>query len=98
MEHNLYAIVVVIEEMDPTDLVKNGVVVIIGHVVCGDWREGVPFQSQDTTLQKDVVFYRQQFFWTRQCAVFSEQTRSKPQLNGSEDTPTHWNELRGQKA
>ena len=97
MEHNFYAIVVVIEELDPTDLVKNGVVVIIGHIVRGDWREGVSFQSQDTTLQKDVVFFRQQFFWTRQCAVLSVQT-SEPQLDGSEDTPTHWNGLRGQKA
>ena len=98
MEHNLYAIAVVIEELDRTDLVENGVVVIIGHIMRGDWREGVPFQSQDTTLQNNVVFICQQLFWARQRAVFSVQTRSESQLNGSEDTPTHWNGLRGQKA
>ena len=71
MEHNLYAIVVVIEELDPADLVENGIAAIVSHIVRGDWRKSVPFQSQDTTLQKDVVFFGQKFVRTRQCTVFS---------------------------
>ena len=71
MEHYLYTITVVIEELDPTDLVENRIAMVVGHIVGGDWRKGVPFQSQDTTLQKDVVFFGQKLVWTRQCTVFS---------------------------
>ena len=65
MEHNLHAIVVVIEELHPADLAENRVAVIVSHIVRGDWREGVPFQSQDTTLQEDVVFFSQELVRTR---------------------------------
>lgn len=71
MEHNLYTIVVVIEELDRTDLVENRIGMIVSHVVRGDWRESVPFQSQDATLQKNVVFFGQKLVWTRQCTIFS---------------------------
>ena len=65
MEHNLYAIVVVIEKLDLTDLIENRISMIVSHIVCGDWRKSVPFQSQDTTLQKNVVFFGQKLVWTR---------------------------------
>jgi len=65
VEHNLHAIIVVIEELHPADLVENRVAVIVGHVVRGDWGKSVPFQSQDTTLQKDVVFFGQELVWAR---------------------------------
>lgn len=71
MEHNLYAVVVVIEELHPADLIEDRVVVIINHIMRGDWRKSVPFQCQDTTLQKDVVFFGQKLVRTWQCAVFS---------------------------
>ena len=57
MEHNLDAIVVVVEELHSADLVENRIVVIVNHVMRGNWRKGVPFESQDTTLQEDVVFF-----------------------------------------
>jgi len=65
MEHNLYAIVVVIEELDLADLSENRIIIIVSHVVRGDWRKSVPFQGQDTTLQKNVVFFGQKLVWTR---------------------------------
>ena len=71
MEHNLYAIVVVIEELHPTDLVENRIIVIVSHIVRRDWRKSVPFQSQDTTLQKDVIFFGQELVRARQCTMFS---------------------------
>jgi len=71
MEHNLYAIVVVVEELHPTDLIENRIVEIVSHIVRRDWRKSVPFQSQDTTFQKDVVFLGQKLVRTRQCTVFS---------------------------
>jgi hypothetical protein len=43
MEDNLYAIVVVIEELHLADLVENGVIGVVSHIVRGDWRKGVPF-------------------------------------------------------
>jgi len=57
MEHNLYAIVVVVEELHPADLIENRIGVIVSHIVRRDWRKSVPFQSQDATLQKNVVFF-----------------------------------------
>jgi len=77
VEHDLHAIVMVIEKLHPADLVKNRVVVIISHIVCGDWRESVPFQRQDTTLQKDVVFFGQELIRTRQCTVFSVKAKGE---------------------
>jgi len=71
MEHYLYAIIVVIEELDPADLVENRIGMVFRHIVGGDWRKRVPFQSQDTTLQKDIVFFCQELVWTRQCTIFS---------------------------
>ena len=64
MEHNLHAIVMVIEELHPADLVENRVAVIVGHIVRGDWGEGVPFQSQDATFQEYVVFFSQELVRT----------------------------------
>lgn len=98
MEHNLYAIVVVIEELHPADLVENRVGVIVSHIVRGDWRESVPFESQDTTLQKDVVFFGQKFVRTWQCTVFSVETKDKSSSDGSEGPRTRWNGWRGRKA
>ena len=57
MEHNLNAIVVIVEELYSADLIENRIVVIVNHVMRGDWRKGVSFESQDTTLQKHVVFF-----------------------------------------
>jgi hypothetical protein len=71
MEDHLNAIIVVVEELHFADLVENRIVVIVNHVVCGDWGKGVSFEGQDTTLQKDVVFFGQKFFGTRQCTMLS---------------------------
>jgi len=65
MEHNLHAIVMVIEELHPADLVENRVVGIVSHIVRGDRRKSIPFQSQDTALQEDVVFFGQELVRTR---------------------------------
>lgn len=71
MEDNLNSIVVIVEELHSANLVENRVVGIINHIVSGDRRKGVSFESQDTTLQKDAVFLGQKFFRTRQCTVLS---------------------------
>ena len=71
MEHNLYAIAVVVEELHSADLVKNRIVGVVNHIVCGDWRKCIPFESQDTTLQKDIVFFGKKLVRTWQCTVFS---------------------------
>ena len=71
MEDNLDAIVVIVKELDSADLVENRISVVVNHIVCGDWRKGVSFESQDTTFQENVVFLSQKFFRTRQCPVFS---------------------------
>jgi len=91
VEHDLYAIVVVIEELNLTDLIENRIGMIVSHIVRGDWRKSVPFQSQYTTLQKNVVFFGQKLVWTRQCTVFSVQTRNKSSSDGSKDPRTRWN-------
>ena len=65
MKHDLDAVIVVVEELYSADLVENRIVVIINHIVCGDRGEGVSLESQDTPLQKDVVFFGQKFFRTR---------------------------------
>jgi hypothetical protein len=57
MEYDLNAIIMIVEELYFADLVENRVVVIVNHIMRGDWRKGVSFESQDTTLQKDVVFF-----------------------------------------
>jgi len=91
MEHNLYAIVVVIEELDLTNLIENRIGMIVSHIVRGDWRKSVPLQSQDAALQENVVFFGQKLVWTRQCTVFSVQARNKPSSDGSKDPRTRWN-------
>ena len=70
---------------------------IVSHIVCGDWRKGVPFQSQDTTLQKDVVFFGQELIRTWQCAVFSVEARGEPLSDGGGDPRTRWNGWRGRR-
>jgi hypothetical protein len=71
MEYNLDAIVVVVEELHPADLAENRIVVVVDHIVCGDWWKCVSFESQYTTLQKNVVLFGEKLVRTWQCTVFS---------------------------
>ena len=98
MENNLYAIIVVVEELYPTDLVENGVAAIINHIMRGDWRKSVPFQGQDTTLQENVVFFGQELVRTRQCTVFSAWRRGQSLSIGNGGVQTRWSGWHGRKA
>ena len=98
MEHNLYAIIVVVEELHPTDLAENRVVVIVNHIMRGDRRKSVPFQSQDTAFQENIVFFGQKFVRTRQCTVFSVRRRGQLSSVENKDLQTRWNGWHGRKA
>ena len=51
VEDNLDAVAFRVEQLDTTNLVKDRIAAVIGHVVsCNGW-EGVTFESEDTTLE-----------------------------------------------
>jgi hypothetical protein len=51
-----------VEELDPPELVKNWVVGIVGHVVCGDRGERIALECKDSTFEEDLVFVREKGF------------------------------------
>ena len=60
MEDDLDTIVTMVEEFDPTNLVEDGVVSVIGHIVRHDGWERIPFERKDPALEKDLIFFREQ--------------------------------------
>ena len=50
VEHNFDTIIRVIEELHAADLVQNGVVMVIRHVVRRDGGKGVPLEREDSAL------------------------------------------------
>lgn len=59
MENDLDAVMGVVEQLNASNLVENGIIVVIGHVVCRYGREGVALESKDATFQQNLVFFRQ---------------------------------------
>ena len=76
MEDNLDAVGLRVEELNAANLVQNRVVVVVRHVVGGDWRQSVALQSEDTTLQQNLVFVREKFVGSRNGAMFSAEIES----------------------
>ena len=56
VEHDLHGVRLRIKELNATDLVQNGVVRIIGHIVSCDGRQGVALEGENPTLQENFVF------------------------------------------
>jgi hypothetical protein len=51
VEDNFDPIVSIIEEANTTNLIENGIVGIVCHVMGCDGREGVAFESEDASFQ-----------------------------------------------
>lgn len=62
VEDNLDAIGGTVKQLHTADLVQDRVASIICHVVRYDRREGVALQRENTTLEEDLVFFREQTF------------------------------------
>jgi hypothetical protein len=56
VEDDLDAVLTPVEQLHPPDLVQDGVVRIVGHVVRRNRREGVAAEGEDATLEEDLVF------------------------------------------
>lgn len=50
MENNFNPVGGSVEQFDSSDLVQDGIICVIGHVVCGDWGKGVSFKGKDSTF------------------------------------------------
>lgn len=89
VEDDLDPIVRPVEELDASDLVEDGIVAVVGHVVSDDGRERVAAEGEDAALEKDLVFGREQGFGRRdfgaELAVVAgghlEETGSDPVLD-----------------
>jgi hypothetical protein len=44
-----------VEQLDPSDLIQDWVVGVVGHVVRDDGWEGVSLQGEDSSLEEDLV-------------------------------------------
>ena len=55
MEHHLDAVRRVVEQLNATDLVQDGVIVVVGHVVRCHGRERIALEGEDSTLQENLV-------------------------------------------
>lgn len=70
MEHNLDAVRGVVEELYPADLVQDGVLVIVEHVVGNNGWEPVPLHGKETTTKEDTVLAGDQLLLIRQRVTF----------------------------
>ena len=59
VEDDLYAIRGLIEKLATSDLVENGVLGVVVHVVCDDRRQGVALHSEEAAAKHDLVLGRQ---------------------------------------
>jgi hypothetical protein len=60
VEDDLDTIVLLVEQLSPSDLVQDRIVGVVLHVVGGDGRQRVSLERKDSSLEKDLVFVRQQ--------------------------------------
>ena len=57
VEDNLYTVLARVEKLDLANLVQDGVLVIVGHVVGNDRGEGIALQCENAALEEDVVLF-----------------------------------------
>lgn len=55
VEDDLDSISIPVEELNTTYLAEDGVIEVIGHVMCDDRWKGVALQGKDATLEEDFV-------------------------------------------
>jgi hypothetical protein len=60
MENDFDTIMLIVEEMESAELPQNGVFGVSSDVMCNNWRKCGPLKCENTTLEKDLVFVRQQ--------------------------------------
>lgn len=60
MENNLDSVRGMVEEAETAQLVQDGILVIIGHVVCDDWGKGRALQGEGAALEQDLVLAGQE--------------------------------------
>ena len=60
VEDDLDTVVLLVEQLGPSDLVQDRIVGVVLHVVGGDGRQRVSLERKDSTLEKDLVFVGQQ--------------------------------------
>ncbi len=62
MENDLDTIMGMVEEPHPPDLIENGIIGVISHVVRRYRRKRVAFKCEYAPLEKDNVLCGQEFF------------------------------------
>jgi hypothetical protein len=62
MKHDLHTVGARIEKFDPPDLVQDGVIRVVGHVMGGNGWKRVSLESKDAPLQEDLIFFRKQIW------------------------------------
>ena len=60
-----------VEQLHSPDLVQDRVVAVVCHVVRRDGWEGVSLECEDASLEKHLVFLRQQIIGRRKDAMFA---------------------------
>ena len=65
MENNLDPISRPVEEFNSSDLVQNGIIGVIGHIVRGDGWERVSLEGKDSSFQEYLVFLGEEVFGFR---------------------------------
>lgn len=60
VEEHLDTVARPVEQLDPTNLVQDGVVGVVGHVVRRHGRERVAAEGKDATLEEDLVLVREE--------------------------------------
>jgi len=56
---HLHSIGLPVEELNPSDLVENGIGSVVDHVVGDDRREGVSLESEHSSLEEDLILRRE---------------------------------------
>ena len=55
MEYDLYAIMGVVKELYATDLVEDGIILVIDHVVGDNRRQSVPLHSEEAAAEDNAI-------------------------------------------
>jgi hypothetical protein len=79
MEDNLDPITRPVEQLDPSNLVEDGIVGIVGHVVGSNGRERVSLKGEYSSFEEDLVFLGEEIFGSGDLgSVF---TKSQPRAS-----------------
>ena len=58
MEYDFHAIVAVVEQFDPANLVEDRIIGVVSHVMSDNRGKRISFQCKDATLQQYLIFFR----------------------------------------